>query len=51
MKLDKELESLLKQKGYKKAECTNETKESKSYQDMINAVKKYQKEMDRNERK
>ena len=38
MKLDKELENILKQKGYKKVECPNEQKESK-------------KEMKSNERK
>ena len=30
MKLDKELENILKQKGYKKVECPNEQKESKA---------------------
>ena len=30
MKLDKELENILKQKGYKKIECPNEQKESKN---------------------
>ena len=29
MKLDKELENILKQKGYKKVECPKEKKESK----------------------
>ena len=51
MELDKELESLLKQKGYKKAGCPNETKESKSYQDMMKAIEEYKKEMKSNERK
>ena len=41
MKLDKELENILKQKGYKKIECPNEQKESKEYK----------KEMKSNERK
>ena len=38
MKLDKELENILKQKGYKKVECPNEQKESKDYKDMMKAI-------------
>ena len=50
MKLDKELENILKQKGYKKIECPNEQKESKDYKDM-KAIEEYKKEMKSNERK
>lgn len=51
MKLDKELENILKQKGYKKVECLNEQKESKDYKDMMKAIEEYKKEMKSNERK
>lgn len=51
MKLDKELENLLKQKGYKKIECSKEQKESKAYKDMMKAIDKYKKEMVCNESK
>ena len=51
MKLDKELENILKQKGYKKVECPNEQKESKDYKDMMKAIEEYKKEMKSNERK
>ena len=45
MKLDKELENILKQKGYKKVECPND------YKDMMKAIEEYKKEMKSNERK
>lgn len=51
MKLDKELENILKQKGYKKVECPKEKKESKDYKDMMKAIEEYKKEMKSNERK
>lgn len=51
MKLDKELENILKQKGYKKVECPNEQKESKDYKDMMKAIEEYKKEVKSNERK
>lgn len=51
MKLDKELENILNQKGYKKIECPNEQKESKDYKDMMKAIEEYKKEMKSNERK
>lgn len=51
MELDKELENLLKQKGYKKVECPKEQKESKAYKDMMKAIEEYKKEMVRNESK
>lgn len=51
MELDKELESLLKQKGYKKVECPKGQKESKAYKDMMKAIEEYKKEMVRNESK
>ena len=43
MELDKELESLLKQKGYKKVECPKEQKESKAYKGMMKAIEEYKK--------
>lgn len=50
MKLDKELENILKQKGYKKVEYPKEKKESKDYKDMMKAIEEYKKEMESNER-
>lgn len=48
MELDKELENLLKQKGYKKVECSKEQKESKAYKDMMKAIDEYKKELEKN---
>lgn len=48
MKLDKELENLLKQKGYKKLECSKEQKGSKAYKEMMKAIDKYKKELEKN---
>lgn len=51
MELYKEIEKNLILKGYKNLECKKEQKESKSYHDMMNAIKEYKKEIESNERK
>lgn len=48
MELDKELENLLKQKGYKKVVCPKEPKESKDYKDMMKAIEEYKKGLEKN---